>query len=118
MNPVGPDRSGVIGDDAFRFRHLLIRDTAYDAMPRRERAQLHERLADWLEEAAAGKLAQFAEILGHHLEQAYRQRAELGVADEQRTQLAARSFSAFVSRAAGRRLTRRTKFRPSSAQRP
>src|SRR5437764_8047987 len=28
-----------------RFRHLLIRDTAYDALPKAVRAQLHERTA-------------------------------------------------------------------------
>ena len=39
------------GDDAFRFRHLLIRDAAYDALPKAARAELHERFADWLERA-------------------------------------------------------------------
>ena len=38
------------GEDAFRFRHLLIRDTAYDALPKATRAELHERFADWLEQ--------------------------------------------------------------------
>ena len=32
----------------FRFRHLLIRDVTYEALPKRRRAELHERLADWL----------------------------------------------------------------------
>ena len=41
------------GDDAFRFRHLLIRDAAYDALPKATRAELHERFADWLEEHGA-----------------------------------------------------------------
>ncbi|MGY1701829.1 AAA family ATPase [Geodermatophilus sp. SYSU D00766] len=98
---IRPDRSGFLGDDAFRFRHLLIRDAAYDAMPRRERAELHERLADWLEEAAAGKIAQFEEILGHHLEQAYRQRVGLGTADQRLTHLARRAAAHLA--AAGRR---------------
>ncbi|WP_369258272.1 AAA family ATPase [Geodermatophilus amargosae] len=98
---IRPDRSGFLGDDAFRFRHLLIRDAAYDAMPRRERAELHERLANWLEEAAAGKVAPFEEILGHHLEQAHRQRAELGVGGEQSVTLARRAAAHLA--AAGRR---------------
>ncbi len=33
----------------FRFRHLLIRDAAYESMPKATRAELHERFADWLE---------------------------------------------------------------------
>ena len=38
---IRPDRSER-GRDAFRFRHLLIRDAAYEAMPKEERAELHE----------------------------------------------------------------------------
>jgi class 3 adenylate cyclase/tetratricopeptide (TPR) repeat protein len=98
---IRPDRSGFLGDDAFRFRHLLIRDAAYDAMPRRERAELHERLADWLEAAAGGSLAQFEEILGHHLEQAHRQRAELGETGDRLARLAHRAATHLA--AAGRR---------------
>src|SRR5205814_10614394 len=30
---VRPDRSTFAGEDTFRFRHLLIRDAAYQAMP-------------------------------------------------------------------------------------
>ena len=64
-------------DDAFRFRHLLIRDAAYDALPKTTRAELHERFALWLEEQGAG-LVELDEILGYHLEQAAHYRAELG----------------------------------------
>ena len=39
--------SATSGDDEFRFRHLLIRDAAYDAMPKQVRGVLHERFADW-----------------------------------------------------------------------
>ena len=35
--------------DAFRFRHLLIRDAAYAALPKELRADLHARFAEWLE---------------------------------------------------------------------
>ncbi len=46
----GPARPrGDPGDDAFRFRHLLIRDTAYEGLPKAVRADLHERFADWLD---------------------------------------------------------------------
>ena len=75
-----PDRPQLPGDDAFRFRHLLIRDTAYDALPKAARVELHERFADWLEENGTS-LVELDEILAYHLEQAYRYRKELGASD-------------------------------------
>ena len=72
---VRPDRSQLPGDDAFRFRHLLIRDAAYESLPKASRAELHERFADWLDEHAG--LVEQDEIVGYHLEQASRHRREL-----------------------------------------
>jgi hypothetical protein len=73
---VRPDRAQLVGDDGFRFRHLLIRDTAYEALPKSVRAELHERFADWLDTHA--ELVELDEIVGYHLEQAVRYRQELG----------------------------------------
>src|SRR5207248_58766 len=67
-------------EGAFRFRHLLIRDAAYDALPKAMRAELHERFADWLERHG-DSLVEVDEILGYHLEQAWRWRKELGAPD-------------------------------------
>ena len=78
---IRPDRPLLPGEDGFRFCHLLIRDAAYDALPKATRAELHERFADWLDEHGA-ELVERDEILGYHLEQAYRYRTELGSADE------------------------------------
>jgi class 3 adenylate cyclase len=86
---VRPDRASIPGDDAFRFRHLLIRDTAYDSLPKAARAELHERFADWLDVHAA--LYEQDEILGYHLEQAARYRAELDVDDPRGPVLAERA---------------------------
>jgi class 3 adenylate cyclase/tetratricopeptide (TPR) repeat protein len=77
------------GEDTFRFKHLLLRDAAYEALPKEQRADLHERFADWLETAAPDR----GEIRGYHLEQAYRYRAELGPVDEHAQQLARRASS-------------------------
>ncbi len=74
---VRPDRARIAGDDAFRFRHLLIRDAAYDSLPKATRAELHERFAAWLEEHGAD-LVELDEIVGYHLEQAYRYQEDLG----------------------------------------
>ena len=38
---VTPERSSLPGEDAYRFRHLLIRDAAYDAIPKSARSGLH-----------------------------------------------------------------------------
>ena len=84
---VRPDRTQIPGDDAYRFRHLLIRDTAYEALPKASRAELHERFADWLD-MHAGLLEQ-DEIVGYHLEQAARYRGELDPDDPRAAQLAA-----------------------------
>jgi class 3 adenylate cyclase len=75
------DRPQLPGEDAFRFRHLLIRDAAYDALSKAIRAELHERFASWLEHHGT-ELVELDEILGYHLEQACRYRAELGTADD------------------------------------
>ena len=85
-------------DDAFRFRHLLIRDAAYDGLPKATRADLHERFAGWLVENG-GDLVELDEIAGWHLEQAIRYRHELGQAVEPTLVLAA----AHRLHAAGRR---------------
>ncbi len=71
-----PDRPQLAGEDAFRFRHLLIRDAAYDALPKSVRAELHERFADWLEGHV--ELVELDELVGYHLEQAAAYRRELG----------------------------------------
>jgi class 3 adenylate cyclase/tetratricopeptide (TPR) repeat protein len=84
---IRPDRAEFSDDDAFRFRHLLIRDAAYRAMPKEQRADLHERFAGWLTAVAGERAAEFEEILAYHLEQAYRLRIELGPADERTRQL-------------------------------
>jgi class 3 adenylate cyclase len=77
---VRPDRAQLVGDDAYRFRHLLIRDAAYDALPKAMRAELHRRFAAWLEEHGQS-LVELDEIVGYHLEQAASYLAELGHSD-------------------------------------
>ncbi len=69
------------GEEAFRFRHALIRDAAYEGLPKEARSELHERHAAWLEQALGDRVAEAEEFLGYHLEQAYRYRAELGAVD-------------------------------------
>jgi class 3 adenylate cyclase/tetratricopeptide (TPR) repeat protein len=106
---IRPEKSQIAGDDAFRFRHLLIRDAAYDALPKAARADLHERFARWLDEHGTD-LAELDEIVGHHLEQAARYKQELARAD---AHLAERAGDRLAS--AGRRALSRGDGRAAAA---
>ena len=101
---IRPDRPLLIAEDGFRFCHLLLRDAAYDALPKTMRAQLHERFADWLDLHGA-TLVQRDELLGYHLEQAYRYRTELELVDDRTRALGERAAGHLA--AAGHRATTR-----------
>ncbi len=73
--------------DTFYFRHMLIRDAAYERIPKEVRSELHEGVAGWLN----GRGYEFDEIVGYHLEQAYRSVAELGPAGDRARALAERA---------------------------
>jgi ATP/maltotriose-dependent transcriptional regulator MalT len=110
---VRPDQPALPADDAYRFRHLLIRDAAYDALPKATRIELHARFAGWLEEHGAD-LVELDEIVGYHLEQAARYAAELGRAENgyrargaSRLAAAARRADARGDAGAARSLARR-----------
>jgi DNA-binding SARP family transcriptional activator len=75
------DRPVFSGERAFAFRHLLIRDAAYESTSKEARARLHERHAAWLENVGAGAL-ELDEIIGYHYEQAFEYGAELGAVDD------------------------------------
>ena len=75
---IRPETAQFAREDGFRFRHLLIRDAAYEALPKSSRAELHELFAGWLE-TRGEELVELDEILGYHLEQAARYRRELGL---------------------------------------
>jgi class 3 adenylate cyclase len=103
---VRPDRSRFAGEDAFRFSHILIRDAAYTGTTKELRAELHERLADWLERRASDRFTEFEEIVAHHLEDAYRYRVELGLDGDTALRVAARAARHFA--AAGERALARS----------
>jgi tetratricopeptide (TPR) repeat protein len=98
---VSPHRPVLPREDAYRFNHLLIRDAAYDALPKATRADLHRSYAAWLEEHGR-TLVELDEILGYHLEQAVRYRQELGrpaeeaLAAEARRRLTTAGHQAFA----------------------
>jgi class 3 adenylate cyclase/tetratricopeptide (TPR) repeat protein len=100
-----PARSDLGTEIAYQFRHLLIRDVAYEFLTKEDRSELHERFGRWLEHALAERPDEVEEIVGHHLEQAHRFRAELAPIDERGRALAdeaAERLSAAGRRAASR----------------
>jgi len=85
---IRPYRSALFPvEDAFRFRHQLIRDAAYDGMPKELRSDLHERFGRWLET----NRSEYEEIVGYHFEQSFRLKEQLGPVDDELRALGARA---------------------------
>ena len=101
---IKPDARTFAGEDGFRFGHILIRDAAYDSMPKGLRAELHERFAGWVE-SKLDRGAELDEIVGHHLEQSFVLRVELAPAAAHEATLAERAATR-LTRAGRRALTR------------
>jgi tetratricopeptide (TPR) repeat protein len=101
---IRPDRGEFVGEEAFRFRHQLIRDAAYNGIAKGQRAKLHERFAAWLE-GVVGGTSEYEEVLGFHLEQAYRYKTELGSIGAEDRRLARRAAS-LLGTAGHRAITR------------
>jgi class 3 adenylate cyclase/tetratricopeptide (TPR) repeat protein len=102
---IRPDRSEIRGEDAFRFTHILVRDAAYNGIPKTLRAELHERLADWLEVNTRDVAGEYEEIVGYHLEQAHRALLELGPPGDRVAALGERTAERLAS-AGGRAFAR------------
>jgi DNA-binding SARP family transcriptional activator/tetratricopeptide (TPR) repeat protein len=89
---------GTRGSERFTFTHVLVRAAAYDSLPKRRRAALHAELADWLE-ADDEHRPDLDEIVGYHLEEAYRYRLELGTVGEAEAVLAERGTARLAAAA-------------------
>jgi class 3 adenylate cyclase/tetratricopeptide (TPR) repeat protein len=57
-------RSSVANETEYAFRHALVREVAYEQIPRAQRGGKHRRVAEWLE--TLGRSEDFAELLAHH----------------------------------------------------
>src|SRR5581483_4978811 len=88
------------------------RDAAYEALPKTLRAELHERFAAWMGEHGAD-LIELDEVLGYHLERAYRYRVELGPAGPDAEALAHRAAERLAG--AGRRAVTRGDLRAAES---
>jgi predicted ATPase/class 3 adenylate cyclase len=98
---VRPEPSERSFEEPWRFDHALIRDTTYEALLKRTRAKLHEQFVRWADVVNGDRALEYEEILGYHLEQAYRYLSELGPLDEHGLGLGADAAGRLTS--AGRR---------------
>jgi predicted ATPase/class 3 adenylate cyclase len=57
-------RSSVAGEEEYVFRHALVRDVAYEQIPRSARADKHRAAAEWIE--SLGRPDDHAEMVAHH----------------------------------------------------
>jgi class 3 adenylate cyclase/tetratricopeptide (TPR) repeat protein len=62
--------SSMAGEQEFSFWHALVRDVAYQQIPRSPRGEKHLAAAAWVEATATDRLEDHAEILVHHYGQA------------------------------------------------
>ena len=67
-------RSSISGEDAFKFKHVLIREVAYGGLSKLARAGYHQRFAEWLRKRAGEELL---EVRAYHLDHATALLAEL-----------------------------------------
>jgi predicted ATPase/class 3 adenylate cyclase len=101
---IAEPRSTIIGERAYRFKHVLIREVAYGGLTKAERAQLHARFAEWLRERAGDELL---EIRAYHLDHAAALHAELdGAPPEALAQEAAAALEEAGKRALARESNR------------
>ena len=74
-------RSSVEGQDELAFWHVLVRDVAYQQIPRAARAEKHGAAASWIEQIAGDRAGDHAEILVHHSQQALELAEAAGATD-------------------------------------
>ena len=58
-------QSSVATETEYAFRHVLVRDVAYNQVPRAQRAEKHRLAAEWIEALSADREDR-AEMLAHH----------------------------------------------------
>ena len=68
---IEPARSNLPQEDSVRFTHILVRDAAYQAIPKAVRAEMHERLAEWIQLKTRDLAGEYEEVVGYHLDRAH-----------------------------------------------
>ena len=80
---VAAPTSSLGGQAEYQFKHALVRDVAYLGLPKARRARAHAEHAAWLEELAAGRRGELAELIAAHYQSALTgEDADLAWADD------------------------------------
>ena len=97
-----PREPSSLADSAeFSFRHVLIRDVAYESLPKLERARKHQEVARWAEERLSDRPDEMVELLAAHYWSALRYREEFASNDEPLEELRRKTLD-YARRAASR----------------
>ncbi|HET8678856.1 MAG TPA: AAA family ATPase, partial [bacterium] len=96
--------SSVAEEREFAFTHALIREVAYNSVPKAARSERHIRFADWLARTVGGRQGEFLASLASHREHAWRYKVETG----DRAPELARSVIAALRQAGARAAALRT----------
>lgn len=89
--------SSIANEIEYAFTHALIRDVAYQTIPRSLRAKTHDAVARWIEQTSGDRAEELAELLAYHLDQAH------SLSPSEDTRVRARAFNLASSRSALRR---------------
>jgi len=120
---VSEDRSSIRGEQAYKFKHVLIREVAYASLTKSSRADYHAAFAEWLKERAGDELL---EIRAYHLDHAAKLTAELNgsvpvelrrEAAEALTEAALRAFAREANRTARHLFVRAVELEPTLRRR-
>jgi class 3 adenylate cyclase/tetratricopeptide (TPR) repeat protein len=96
--------SSIAGEAEFTFHHALIRDVAYDSLPKALRASKHLATARWTEQQAGDRSDEIAAVLATHHRWALHWMDELGEASGMRSEAEREGYR--WARAAGQRAQR------------
>jgi class 3 adenylate cyclase len=62
--------SSLGGQTEFVFRHGLIREVAYESIPKARRASTHAKVGRWIQDVVRDRREEYVELIAHHLEAA------------------------------------------------
>ena len=64
--------SSLPGQTELAFRHGLVREVAYESIPKGRRARAHAEVGRWIEELAGDRRDEYVELIAYHYESAAR----------------------------------------------
>ena len=89
--------SSLAGEEEYIFKHVLIRDVAYESLPRTSRGHAHAAAAQWIEKVRGERATEVAELMSYHYMNAFHFLQDEAFAGE------ARAYSLIAARSALRR---------------